>query len=765
MISNSKILTVSYGTFSCTLEGFDDSFGTMKAIAEYFRDLAADDRYFGAEPPTPDADMLARIAEREIARRVEAREDGGKIVLSAQQPTSSDTAQAAPEYAAPQNAGPEHAEPKRLDAADAPMTQAMSPPPEPDQATDDAPVSNVTEMADDARATPPADEEPSEPAAPVRTAPLTAPQPAPRPAASPPQSATEEVGSTPASAIDTHAARESAAEDAPARGTSPLTAPMPTATPDASPNTEVQPQEDGPEIRTEAAEAKSEVEPAEEGETQAPAEIAATEPEEVPAEEVVPEGDTESVAAKLRRIRSVVARSGEDYGFDDEADDGAATFLQNAADELDAALAMDDAAEPARPDSDGIAAAPDTGPDEMPPQPDAAEMPNTASELDDTLAQLLADAMPEGTSNADEAARTSPASAPQARVFKVKRDELQEAITEGRIEQQSGTDKGENLFSEEDTIGGPDPAESGLSAEEEAELQRELAEVEAELGDTTADAGADAEDTDEDDNGLDALIGRVSQGAPQHPAPDPEPQEQPRTETSQAAGQDEAESGGAAERDSEVSRIFDKTATQRDEPDTSKRRNAIQHLRAAVAATRAEKKAGGDIAREVDDTPYRSDLANVVRPRRPSADGAPRSERPTGEQAAPLKLVAEQRVDNQQRPVQPRRVTPSDAETDASITEGSGSFAAFVEEVGAGSLAEMLEAAAAYMSDVEGRPKFSRPMLMGKLKEVEGEGFTREDGLRSFGQLLRQGKLQKLNGGHFSITEETDFRAPQRNVG
>ena len=78
---------------------------------------------------------------------------------------------------------------------------------------------------------------------------------------------------------------------------------------------------------------------------------------------------------------------------------------------------------------------------------------------------------------------------------------------------------------------------------------------------------------------------------------------------------------------------------------------------------------------------------------------------------------------------------------------------------------DLLEAAASYLAFVEGKEQFSRPQLMTKVRQVEKEDFSREDGLRSFGQLLRAGKIEKVSGGRFAVTSEIGYRPDQREAG
>lgn len=49
-----KKLTVAYGVFSCTLEGFDDPVDAMAEVVERLQDVVRGDPHFGAVPPPPE---------------------------------------------------------------------------------------------------------------------------------------------------------------------------------------------------------------------------------------------------------------------------------------------------------------------------------------------------------------------------------------------------------------------------------------------------------------------------------------------------------------------------------------------------------------------------------------------------------------------------------------------------------------------------------------------------------------------------------------
>ncbi|WP_296762415.1 hypothetical protein [Sediminimonas sp.] len=703
MVNTSKILTVSYGTFSCTLEGFDDSFGTMKAIAEYFRDLASNDRYFGAEPPTPDAEMLARIAEREIARQVEARQEHGQIVLRA----------------ADQPMAAEDPAPEATAQADAAVGDGDTPAPQeaPQPAEQPAAEATGAEADDAAQAGQPGSEDQPEAGAETDARPDATPVPQAEQAPAPePESATE-----PATEAQTAPEIETEAEAEPVSGTEPEIA------------AEAEPESEAAETEAEATEAAPEPETAE----------AEPEPEPEATEPLAPHtrAENESVAAKLRRIRAVVSKGATPataafgYSEDEHADDSAG---------------MGPAAE-------APAAQPGGDTDASGAQPDTAQDTADDGAQDDT----------------PEAAPEDTAGTTRAGVLKVKRADFEEALAP---EQDDDATEAAEEAASEDTAGDDavidwdenwdegEDEESTLSPEEEAELRRELAQVEAELGGepdegTSDDAAAAAEDDDDDDDEVSSIF--VETGAAEHESRQDRIARRERLYRT------------ADEQD--MNRLIAKTQSEMAEPQAANRRNAIAHLRAAVAATTAEIEAGQGRAHE-DTMPAAvpDDPASAVRPKRPArAEGAPTRRPAAAEGPAPLKLVPEQRIDTPEptQPVRPRRVSRADLNDATGDTAPQvppaqqDGFAEFAASVGVHNLGDILEAAAAYMTFVEERSEFSRPQLMTRARALQGDAFSREDGLRSFGQLLRNGKLRKIGGGQFTATREIGFQQEARRAG
>ncbi len=739
MVGPSKILTVSYGTFSCTLEGFDDPFSTMRGIAEYFRDLAADDRYFGAEPPTPDAEMLHRIAEREIHRRVEARVENNGIILrqmdgDSKTPPSKPEASTAPTSAtaagfAAAAAAPRHTPKTEVETYD--FTKAKPARGESVAAKLARIRASVAQREDDAGQT-------------YRDESHVADTLPASKLAEAFEDRTEEIAPEP-EADDI--AVEPEASDAQAE----LAEPEALTTEDeAAPSPP-------PEIAL-AEEETDEPASAEMSQDDAAQDDTPVEPE-VADQDVLALKDQDETGEDADGATS----AGEDDGFE-----GADAELPEAGTEHLAGLGFQNVAESELEEEDAVK---DTFSDSDTTPEDTLIGDGMDADEDeaatDTLMHALDRAGKDDDVEDDALFADEPAEAPDApaiaRIMKLRRADFEDEPENQPETQETSEQADADAGSDDDDDDEPINYSFVASGEDDAE----------DLENVFVDDEPENDLSEEDEAGLMATLEQVQR--------DSEAEDHADKEGRAVLERQDLEGDGNG-----VQRILDVTNTELEETEGTRRRSAIQHLKAAVMATRADKKLSKDKEAQEETTridKFREDLARVVRPRRP-ADGM----KPTERRQAPLVLVSEQRVDKDTVPevdpnaeaIRPRRVSASvaaeaednaasqssDDNSENAFFSDAESFVEFAEQMDATELPDLLEAAAAYASYVEGRPHFSRPQIMRAVAVFDRDGdFNREDSLRSFGQLLRHGKIRKLSRGQFTVAQSTRFNPGARAAG
>jgi len=749
MVGPSKILTVSYGTFSCTLEGFDEPFNTMKAIAEYFRDLAAEDRYFGAEPPTPDAEMLHRIAEREIQRRVEAKINEHGVVLRQTDGVPAPT----PTIVAPIEVAP------AAQPVVAPVAIVVEP-----VAMDTAPIAESVATVATNAAEAVAEEEVVE---------AVAEMPAP--------DEVDDVAEPDAPELVADSTDDAAEAEAPA------TIDLSRLEDEGDAAEELA--EEAEELSLDAIMAAAQVDP--------PATTDAAPAEAEPA--------ADSLAAKLQRIRAVVetVRAGQPATFDEDEP----TDLQPAAGEgfdsdFGFALDMSDdtpelvAAEAARAEAREQVLADNAAVDEdndSPVFPASSEAEDVSFLEDEAEPEAFADeeAMP----TADVVAA---AGAHEDEEY-VAATEEEDSVLLARLSdlaQSSAATAAEAPIAAEPERASVQQPTPRTSATDFAEADFDAPE------DYDQDAEADIARHDESHPSFyeraRARVIRIGKAATRlgsrsddHAAADAPADHMDEAQQDEAAQDEHAAFAEASEQEGgDVERLMEEARVKLEGAENRRRFSAIAHLKAAVAATLADRKMQPEPAPDqpqaeatTDMSLYRDDLSKVVRPRRPASETGSATRRPTLDvRPAPLVLVSEQRVDRPEDgghdagAIRPRRVTASrpvldeedqadDAGFDDITPETASNFAEFAESLGAHNLTDLLEAAAVYTSSVEGQEHFTRPQLLRKVEFVSSRGdYNREDGLRSFGMLLRQGKIQKVAPGQFAIAEASKYATEARRA-
>ena len=735
MTSESKILTVSYGTFSCTLEGFDNPFDTMKAIAEYFRDLAAQDRHFGAEPPPPDAAMLHRLAEREVSRLA-----AGKLDDTARMKTAETMDGPAPRIQI--NPGLRRPAQPPLDTAGEGAATGAAPEP---SLTDVIPDGVAAKLARIRKAV--------NPAATVAEAPFVA-----DPEVSAPAEPVEDVAVTDFALDDADTALDAApAGDAPS-----------------------QPGDDAADVAARLGALISSG-PAAVQDELAPVATAELMPDDAWTDDHAEE--TVAFAAELESAEpiDITADAPAAFAIDEEAD------LALSPDDVDGADMVASAEHPVEDDftahdvallaqldgtvfdEDSLTASlDDTLPEDRVAAPDLAEvalqdpLPEAldaestaddlpedpvAAELDaaeDFTADAFVDPAPEPVAEAPvaEAAASedvafgkpgSRARRVNSRVVRIHPDEEPRDPGATRVlDTDEESDEVARLMQQADEV---------MAEEENRRRHEALSRLKAAVVATEADRADVDYEAPKSDASLDPYRGDLAEAIQPDLAPEPKPAPDVKpTRRKSVVIRPATEPRPGTIRPGMIS----------PPPLVLVSEQRIDRVAPAAAPAPAPSVAPS--------APEGQPMVALRTGRLSGAIGAGAAVATSGLPARNLVLE------------KPSYGPVAETEEDEELAEDSkeineAGLASFAEMVGARSMAEMLEAAAAYATCVENRTHFTRPQLMRRMMaSAGGKPVSREDGLRSFGTLLRTGRIEKVTRGHYSLAENSPYLAEARRL-
>jgi hypothetical protein len=749
MARESKILTVSYGAFACTLEGFDDPFTAMKAVAEYFRDLAAEDRQFGAHPHEIDPALLERLATADESNSAPAQDlsdhaqttpaEGDAPDLDVTE--GSDPAQdIPPEAEADPQPAVQEAIPEGVAARLARLRQMLSAP-----AVTEAPDTTLDDIGDAALADALAEASPED-AFDAGSAGADLDDPAPqdlhdhlKSLLHDPEQPTEAVAADPAGSDGPDTQSD---EDAALAGMISHAASLPVAEAASDPVDNLIPDPLQDDAETDGFDAT--------------------------AEDLAPPQDTLSAPvwdpAPLSEAEPSVLAGWQDDPADTYADLEATAELPEpgTSAEWTPAQSGDEDEATALPGEDPMLSAFAEGFADD-------DLPENLPDSPETLAEALRDdPLPESSTDAaDISDQASARPNPGGKAARSRR--VTSRIV--RIHPDDGDDLPVAVQPPSQPAA---PAASDASEDEVARLMRhaddEMSDVEnrrrleslAHLKAAVAATEAERAVTGETIHTPDARLDRYRDDLAQVVQPDDGMADDALTDPADTIPTFDADSGtiraGAfgppplvLVSEQRIDRL--PLATGADTPPAAASLSPAQPAPPRATPPAAQPPAAQPPA---------------AQPRSTQPAAPLRTGRLTGMIGVGAALASPVAPDEKLVLPKPSHGAPvehdDEDDTEEDLTEmDEAGLASFAKRVGVTSMAEMLEAAAAYATCIEKRSQFTRPQLMRRLiASAAGRPVSREDGLRSFGMLLRTGRIEKVGRGHYRLSDTSPYLAEAR---